>query len=516
VFQTIRYAVLLLLLAPFSAGAAVTCADLQKALGGSLADINCFKSDDLTTKNPLTTPADNSLPGLPFGAFTPTTDRGVIVASSGDRKPITKVVPGVQLNARIASDPTGQARFLLRLPNDWNGRLVVAGASGTRSEFNGDFAWSDYVVQKGYAYASQNKGVLNLRFTAFPFPPVNLPASVTPPTPRSCRLNPSSQLWVEFYDNDDGQDFTRWAEFMIKAAELAREGVKAGYGHHPRFTYAVGTSNGGYQVRRAIESAPELFDGGVDWEGTFVDAHAPNILTDLPPAILNFPDYAASGFKPDSTAAKNIRAAGYPPDMVASTATGPASFWGRYSGQFWEVTQCQWQKRLDPTYDTYGSGTGTYNYIARLSVSDVGAQFAAFATTGRIQRPLVTVAGTLDALLPIDHHARAYARKVALAGKHKHHGHKDGDRDHDRDDDSRPAYRLYEVQNGNHIESYKDTAPAFPDLELIEPHAQRAFDLVVEQVERGATLPPDQCVPHGGTISDAPAQPGHCANLFVP
>ena len=49
----------------------------------------------------------------------------------------------------------------------------------------------------------------------------------------------------------------------------------------------------------------------------------------------------------------------------------------------------------------------------RLSVSDVGAQFAAFATTGDIQRPLVTVAGTMDALLPIDHHARAYARKVA-------------------------------------------------------------------------------------------------------
>ena len=74
--------------------------------------------------------------------------------------------------------------------------------------------------------------------------------------------------------------------------------MNAGYGHWPRYTYAVGTSNGGYQVRRAIETAPELFDGGVDWEGTFVDEHAPNLLTDLPPAILNFPDYVASGFNP--------------------------------------------------------------------------------------------------------------------------------------------------------------------------------------------------------------------------
>src|SRR5262245_22308852 len=184
--RMIRFAALFSLMVPLPAGAAVTCVDVLKTLGSSLADVNCFASDDLTTNNPLTTPANNSLPGLPAFAFTPITDRSVIAPSAGKRTPITKAVPGIQLDARIASDPQGQARFLLRLPNDWNGRLVVAGASGTRSEFNGDFAWSDYVVQKGYAYASQNKGVLNLRFTAFPFPPVNLPASVTPPTPRSC------------------------------------------------------------------------------------------------------------------------------------------------------------------------------------------------------------------------------------------------------------------------------------------------------------------------------------------
>jgi 3HB-oligomer hydrolase (3HBOH)/Tannase and feruloyl esterase len=494
--HTLRFAASLLLSASLPAAAAVTCADLQKAFGASLADVSCFASSDLTTNNPQTTPGDNSLPGLPAFAFTPTTDRSVIAPSAGKRTPITKAVPGVQLNARIASDPQGQARFLLRLPNDWNGRLVVAGASGTRSEFNGDFAWSDYVVQKGYAYASQNKGVLNLQLS-------------TAADPLACRLAPTVPVFVHFYDNDPGQDFTRWAQYMVKAAELAREGVKAGYGRYPRYTYAVGTSNGGYQVRRAVESAPELFDGGVDWEGTFVDRHAPNLLTDLPPAVLNFPDYAASGFGAASTASKNIQAAGYPPDIV--NAAG--SLWGRYNGQFWEVTQCQWQKRLDPTYDTYVSGTGTYNYIARLSVSDVGDQMAAFATTGRIKRPLVTVAGTMDALLPIDHHARAYARKVAAAGAHKHHGHKD--RDHDGDDRA-PAYRLYEVQNGNHIETYQDTPPAFPQLELIEPHAQRAFDLVVDQVERGAPLPPDQCIPRGGAIADLPAQPGHCASLFAP
>src|SRR4051794_11580721 len=352
---------------PLSAHAGLTCDDVLKALAKDLVDATCFASADLTTANAQTTPADNSLPGLPAGAFTPSTDRNVISPNAPARTPITKAVAGLQVQARIASDPLGQARFLLRLPADWNGRLVVAGASGTRSEFNGDFAWSDYVVQKGYAYASQNKGVLNLFFPA-----------TGSADPLSCRLNPSSPLFVHFYDNDPGQEFSRWAGFMAEAAELARRGLTAHYGKEARKTYAVGTSNGGYQVRRAVEAYPELFDGGVDWEGTFVDADLPNILSHLPPAILNFPDYIASGRDPNSTAAKNIRAAGYPPDIV----NGATSLWTNYSNSFWEVTQCQWQKRLDPTYDTYGAGTGTYNYSARRSVSDVGENLSSFATTG--------------------------------------------------------------------------------------------------------------------------------------
>ena len=481
-----RSGVMVAALAAAGAAHASRCTDLASAFGSQLADVQCFESTDLTTNNPATTPMNDSLAGLPPFAFTPITDRGVIAPAIGQRTPITKAVPGLQLDARIASDPTGQARFLLRLPDSWNGRLVVAGASGTRSEFNGDYAWSDYVVQQGYAYASQNKGVLNLHLTVAT-------------DPLGCRLNPSLAVYVHFYDNDPGQQFTRWRHYMIAAAKLARAGVEARYGHEPRYTYAVGTSNGGYQVRRAIETAPELFDGGVDWEGTFVDAGGPNLLTDLPPAVLNFPDYVASGYSAGSTAAKNIRAAGYPPDLTNPNTTGgvAASLWGNYSTSFWEVTLCQWQKRLDPTYDTYGAGTGTYNYFARLSVSDVGEQLSDFATTGRIQRPLVTLAGTMDGLLPIDHHARAYARKVR--GR--------------EGDDGLPPYRLYEVQNGNHIETYNQT---FPQLELIEPHAQRAFDLLVQYVENGASLPPDQCIPRGQQIADPPAQPGHCQMLLAP
>jgi hypothetical protein len=465
------------------ANAQSACDDVQRFLSDRTLDVFCFVSDDLTTNNDATTPVDNPDPTLLPGALTPQTDRATISPAPPDHTPIFRKVPGIQVQGRFADDPTGQARFLLRLPNDWNHRLVVAGASGTRSEFNGDFAWSDFVVQRGYAYASQNKGVLNLFIS-------------TPEDPLACRLNPSSPVFVHFYDNDPPKPFTQWQHYIVRTAELARGALNAHYGRLPRRTYAVGTSNGGYQVRRAVELAPHLFDGGVDWEGTYVDDDGPNLLIDLPPAIRNMPAYVASGYDPNSEAALNIRSAGYPPDIPQDIGPPPMmTLWERNLGQFWEVTQCQWQKRLDPTYDTYVSGPSNYVYYDRTDVTDVADQLEAFETTGRIRRPLVTVAGTMDGLLPIRRNARAYAAEVTESR------------------DRRADYRLYEVQNGNHIETYNTF---YSQLELIQPHAQHAFELLVEHVEHDRPLPPSQCIPRGGSISHRPAQPGHCRQLFVP
>jgi len=471
--------------APVSA-AADRCEQLLSRIGNSLIDATCTESADLTTANPATTPADNAIAALPAGAFTPRNDRETIAPDPPHHTPIAGPVPGVQINARIAKDPQGQARVLMRLPDNWNGRLVVAGASGARSEFNGDFVWSDYVVQKGYAYVSQNKGTLNSTAS-------NREDST------ACRLGPSSTTFVHFYDNDSGILFTRWAEFMAEAARLGRAGVPMHYGREAQHTYAVGTSNGGYQVRRVVESYPELFDGGIDWEGTFVQGDVPNLLSTLPPAILNYPDYSAA-FDPNSTAAKNILGAGYPPDLITTQGGTTISLWGLHYRDYWEVTMCHWQKRLDPDYDTYGAGLGNYVYVKRLSQVNVAENLADFRTTGRIRRPLITVAGTMDALLPIEDNARAYARRVAAAAQ-------------DDADKAAPAYRLYEVQNGSHIETFK---LQFPQLELIQPHAQQAFDLLVSAVENHTELPPSQCIPRGGSIDKRPPQPGHCRSLLVP
>ena len=101
----------------------------------------------------------------------------------------------------------------------------------------------------------------------------------------------------------------------------------------------------------------------------------------------------------------------------------------------------------------------------------------------------------MDGLLPIRRNARAYESEVTESGER------------------RADYRLYEVQNGNHIETY---TAFYSQLELIQPHAQHAFELLVEHVEHDRPLPPSQCIPHRGRISNHPAQRGHCRQLFVP
>src|SRR5215472_14739496 len=126
--------------APVSA-APGPCERVLSLIGDRLVDPMCSETADLTTANPATTPPDNVISTLPASAFMPQTDRDAIAPDPSHRTPIAGPVPGVHINAGIAEDPQGQARVLIRLPENWNGRLVVAGAPGTRSEFNGDFAW---------------------------------------------------------------------------------------------------------------------------------------------------------------------------------------------------------------------------------------------------------------------------------------------------------------------------------------------------------------------------------------
>ena len=81
-------------------------------------------------------------------------------------------MPGVQVDGCFPDASTTNplhgwkphAQFVIRLPENRNGRLVVAGAPGVRKQYSGDFLVSDRVLAHGYAYASIDKGNTGLFF----------------------------------------------------------------------------------------------------------------------------------------------------------------------------------------------------------------------------------------------------------------------------------------------------------------------------------------------------------------
>jgi hypothetical protein len=414
--------------------------------------------------------------------------RAVAPAAPAQWTPITAAVPGVLVQGTLNGDP--QARFLIRLPDSWNGKLVVAGASSTRSELNGDIIISDFVLQRGYAYAAQNKGMQN----------AVLPA---PLTERACPLlpvadfgsAPPTNILVDFFLLDDDNSMVEWARRIVEAGVLGQAVVHEHYGRKPSFTYAAGISKGGWQVRKAVEDHPGVFDGGLDWEGPYWHSERANFIGELPAALKNYPAYRATGHDPASAAAQAIREAGYPPD-VRDNGTG---LWELNRRALWEVTECLFVKELDPTYN---SGPGNFAAFADYDFTtrphSVQQTISHFENTGRLRRPLITVHGTLDALLPIASHARDYRAKVEAEGFGENH-------------------RVYEIQNGNHLDSFVGAAPLaqLPSLELILPHFHEAFMRLEQWVELGTPAPPHQCVPRGGTMVAVPAEI-ECAELFVP
>ena len=223
--RTLIAVALVLLVLGLSAPARADCAAIERALAGVAGDVYCVASADLTTRNADTTPPDNSRPGLPPNAFTPRTDAQAVSPDAPFRTPIDpdRTFPGLQVTGAMTDD--ANARWVFRLPTNWNGRLVVGVPGGLRSEFMGDFIFSDLVVQLGYAYASTNKGMLNFFFTA--------PAA----DPAACRLSPriapTGALFTHFYVDDPADTIHEWFVRTLEATDVAEMSIEAHYDRQP-------------------------------------------------------------------------------------------------------------------------------------------------------------------------------------------------------------------------------------------------------------------------------------------
>lgn len=354
-------------------------------------------------------------------------------------------VPGIQIDGYFPDTSTTNgykgwnhdAQFVIRLPDHWNGKLVVTGAPGVRRQYATDYLISDWVLARGYAFAATDKGNSGVNFFR---------DGATP-----------------------GEAIAEWHRRVTELTIAAKDVVAQRYGRAPAFTYMTGISNGGYLTRHALENRPELYDGAVDWEGVLWRPEGPNLFTYMPLALKHYPRWRLTG---DPLAYEAMIAAGF--------ARGSEFIWEHHYAVYWDLTQRTYREEMDPSYDgTLEAGVpfcapGTpfcdADYVYAERPQAVKDAVDSIALTGRIGKPMITLHGDLDALLPIRTNSDPYAELVKKAGRANRH-------------------RYYVVEGGNHVDQLYDLFPG--RLRPIAPCYRAAFIALETWVEsRGKHAPP--------------------------
>jgi hypothetical protein len=434
-------------------GRPCTAADSVVVPGAERADTVCL--DDITTAGLL---AETS------GTYTEQAD-WISLHAPGTTNPTG--VRGLQVDGYFPDTSSfnttrgwnHDSQFVLRIPDDWNGGLVVTGAPGNRKQYAQDFLISDFVLDQGYAYASTDKG------------------------------NNSPNFYLDGVEPGDA--VAEWHERVTQLAVAAKDALRERYGHRPDRTYMAGISNGGYLVRWQLENQPELYDGGVDWEGTLFTPDGPNLFTYLPTAVRYIGGEATEA------------------DMIdAGFAPGSQPLWGYHQTVYWGLTQKIYRAEFDPEYDPACPGASAGTTVPEILApcpgdaaydewfADPASQpahdaLARISLTGKIKKPLVTLHGTLDTLLPISTDSDVYAEMIA-------------DQDRDR------LHRYYRIEGGNHVDSLVGLDPA--NLRPMLPCFRTAFDALTAWVEDREEPPASATVqrPTGDATSD-PELLGSCS-----
>jgi pimeloyl-ACP methyl ester carboxylesterase len=420
-------------------------------------------------------PLPAPLPAPNTEGYSPAGDAAALIVP-GTPSPATAPIPGMLANGSYAANQ----RYVIKVPQNWNGKLIVGGTPSFRSEYANDAIWSDFALANGYAFASSNKGILYNAIaetipksidTAHAYP---IPFGIYATLQYTYRLGALLQQTSIKAWNDDYALLTRAAQKFLKIY----------FGKAPARTYAVGLSNGGAQVRSLLEQHPDIVDGGVDWSGVYWSPSL-NILTYLPTFLANMPAYVASGFT-DPASAANIIAAGFPADLLQAVPKDP-SLWVEYysnkSSFYADLTVFAYALMIDPTVSSQISAAGCTananpliagtcnasgfgipaNRAAYVPPASAASSIATFQHTGNIGKPLVSIAGSADMFITAANNATPYLKAVNANGKGS-------------------QYWQYLVSGGTHVDTFSALGYGLqPQL----PFAWAAFNQMVAIVEKG-------------------------------
>ena len=193
---------------------------------------------------------------------------------------------------------------------------------------------------------------------------------------------------------------------------------------------------------------------------------------------------------------------------AAGFAPGSEVLWPYHQQVYWGLTQKVYRAEFDPEYDPTcpGATAGTTlaeilapcasdaaydEWFADPASEPVHDALARISLTGEIEKPLLTLHGTLDTLLPISTDSDVYTEMIADQGRDEMH-------------------RYYRIEGGNHVDSLVGLDPE--RLRPMLPCARTAFDALTAWVEDGEEPPAGTTVPRpAGNGATDPALLDTCA-----
>ena len=422
-------------------------------------------------------------------------------------QPTNAAIAGMEITGLLKSGRRVQS-ITFRLPDNWNGKLVVAGTPGLRNEYANEAVLVPWLLEAGYAYIAGNKGI---------------PGGAN--------------------DMISGKHPTQyWGDMMIDLALLGQECLKKFAGQKPERIYAMGLSNGGYQTRRALEIDHErmlrgrkcLFDGGLDWSGAYwpdkrvMDADgngrvsvqeyaaADTLVGSIDKGTMAMGWFYSETLSTPEEYAKTPRFPGaYLPMVNAGFSPESAIYWGYYNTNFDGF-------QYVPGFEIF-RGVGYYNLVSYVYRADLrgddpvaSAAYSCYsdpanpntppaiydwlfsaenggwnresvryalknANTGEFSVPMLSLQGQADGLVALNAQGLDYKDAVNLYGNPDLH-------------------RFYIIAHAGHVDKHADGGwganagdidPNIPDQQTpMQAYAQRTFDYLVEWVEKGIE-PPD-------------------------
>lgn len=353
---------------------------------------------------------------------------------------IEQSVPGWEVKGTIEN-----ASYVMRFPESsyWNGKIMIGATPAVRNAYSLDLILSDLVMQKGYAYAVCDKA-----------------------TPG-------------FTLRDPMRSMEEWFGAYFQLTESMKNEVAKRYGQSANKIYISGVSNGGYVTRSMLERYPQLYHGGVEWEGALWAPDVRHLLSTVADYVEAYPVYADLR----GGTVKTERHAAYEKLLTAGLHPESEPFWKTYYQTYWLISLWLYGRNLDPEWEPFKqewsnewvANPSAIFYPWKTREAQLYERTGRLWNTGKLTKPLLSVAGNWDCLLPFEYHAKAYAIMVEQAGAGKYH-------------------RLYEIERGNHVDGLLlyDKGNQQP----VHPYYEATLNYFEKWVEDNA-LPPDS-----GAFSD--------------